>query len=198
MALCLTLAAGCALSSGPAPGTQEGPSTLAEGPLPPPGYGTLSQRDVSITLRSGDLQLMVTPLAPSVIVATAPDTYRRLEALAAPHRSRPEAPSLFLVSFFSDRPEIRFVPEEVQLVSRGMRARPVEIQPITPGWGTGRVAQRDTEMAIYMFDRTIDLESDLVLHYGLEQVSTWAVTLTRIQAERARARARSTGGSGPL
>lgn len=195
VALCLALTAGCALSSGPPPGAQEDRSTLADGPLPPPGHGTLSQRDVSITLRSGDLQLMVTPLAPSVLVATAPDTYRRLDGLAAPHRGRPEAPSLFLVSFFSDRPEVRFVPEEVQLVSRGMRARPIEIQPITPGWGTGRVAQRDTESAIYMFDRSIDLESDLVLHYGLEQVSTWAVTLTRIQAERARARARATGGT---
>ncbi|MEX0837224.1 MAG: hypothetical protein WD101_02750 [Gemmatimonadota bacterium] len=195
VALCLALTAGCTLSSGPAPGSQEGASTLTDGPLPPPGHGTLSQRDVSITLRSGDLQLMVTPLAPSVLVATAPDTYRRLDALAAPHRARPEAPSLFLVSFFSDRPEVRFVPEEVQLVSRGMRARPIDILPITPGWGAGRVAQRDTETAIYMFDRSVDLESDLVLHYGLEQVSTWAVTLTRIQAERARARARATGAT---
>ena len=183
--------AACTLS---AAGTDtEGVAGGAAGALPPPGYGTMSQRDVSLSLRSGDLQILVTPLAASVLVATAPDTYRRLEALAAPHRTGPETP-LFLVSFFSDRPDARFVAEEVQFVSGGLRARPATIHPVTPRWGSGRVAQRETEMAVYVFDRPVDLESDIVLHYGLEQSNDWPAILTRIQAERSRARARSIGG----
>ena len=168
-------------------------SATASDPLPPPGYGTLSQRDVSLSLRSGDLQVLVTPLAPSVLVATAPDTYQRLNALAEPYRTSSGAEPLFLVSFFSDRPDTRFVPEEVQFVSSGLRARPASIHPVTPRWGTGRVAQRETEMAVYVFDRPVDLESDVVLHYGLEQSTEWPAVLVRVQAERARARARSGG-----
>ena len=182
------LVAGCSLAS-------EGPSPLVE-PLPPPGHGTLSQREVSLTLRSGDLQLMVTPLAQAVLVATAPDTYRRLSALAAAYRPGAEDGSIFLVSFFSDQPEVRFVPEEVQFQSQGLRVRPRSIDPMTPGWGVGRVGQRATEMAVYLFDRTVDLESDAVLHYGLERSNEWSVILPRIQAERARARARA-GLPGP-
>lgn len=187
-ALLLFLIAGCSLSSTGAPPAAE--------PLPPPGHGTLSQREVSLTLRSGDLQLMVTPLAESVLVATAPDTYQRLSALAAPYRVGAEDASIFLVSFFSDHPDVRFVPEEVQFLSRGLRVRPRSIEPLTPGWGVRRVAQRATEMAVYVFDRAVDLESDAVLHYGFEQSNEWSIILPRIQSERARARARA-GLTGP-
>jgi hypothetical protein len=182
----------CTLSTGSA--GMQGLPTEESVSLPPPGYGTLSQRDISLPLRSGDLQILVTPLATSVLVATAPDTYRRLDAIAAPHRTGSEPAPLFLVSFFSDRPDARFVAEEVQFVSGGLRARPASIHPVTPRWGSGRVAQRETEMAVYVFDRPVDLESDIVLHYGLEQSTEWPAILTRIRAERSRARARSPGG----
>ena len=185
--------AACTLS---AAGSGSGTATAgAADALPPPGFGTLTQRDVSLSLRSGDLQVLVTPLAPSVLVATAPDTYRRLDAMASPYRTGSEATPLFLVSFFSDRPDARFVAEEVQFVSGGLRARPASIHPVTPRWGSGLVAQRETEMAVYVFDRPVDLESDVVLHYGLEQSTEWSTILTRIRAERARARARA--GAGP-
>ena len=163
------------------------------GELPPPGYGTLRQDDVSISLSSGALRLMVTPLDPSVTHVTAPDTYRRLSGLLQRHGGDGEVgtTSLFLVSFYSDQPDVRFVPEEVQLISHGIRVRPGAIVPVTPSWGERRVGQRQTEMAVYRFATEIDLESGLVLAYGLEETSAWEITLTRIRAERARARARA-------
>lgn len=182
------LVGGCSLAPAGSSGA-EAPST--DGTLPPPGFGTFSQRDISLTLTSGDLRILVTPLAESVLVATAPDTYQRLSALAEPHRPAVDDNALFLVSFFSDQPDVRFVPEEVQFVSGGRRVRPRSVTPVTPGWGAGRVAQRETEMAVYVFDRPVDLESELTLHYGLERTDAWRAILPRVQAERARARARS-------
>ncbi|MDZ7779178.1 MAG: hypothetical protein U5R14_04455 [Gemmatimonadota bacterium] len=179
---------GCSLASAGPPGAG---NASAEQGLPPPGFGTLSQREVSLTLTSGTLRILVTPLAESVLVTTAPDTYRRLSALAEPHRTRADDTAIFLVSFFSDQPDVRFVPQEVQFVSGGVRVRPSSVTPVTPGWGSGRVAQRGTETAVYVFDRPLDLESDLTLHYGLERTDAWRVILSRIQAERARARARA-------
>jgi hypothetical protein len=158
----------------------------------PSGYGTLRQEDVSLGLVSGDLRLLVTPLHGSIIRVTAPDTERRLAALAASNGD-PELPSsaLFLVSFYSDRPDTRFDPDEVQILSQGFRHRPTSITPLTPSWGERRLGQREQVMAVYRYAGSIDLESDLVLSYGREQTSQWRQVLARVQAERARVRARA-------
>ncbi len=165
-------------------------------PLPPPGSGTLRQDEITILLTSGDLQIKVTPLAESVIRTAAPDTYRLLSGLAgrytgeAVRRTGSEHPSLFLVSFYSESPDVAFVPEELQLIAQGMRRRPDAILPVTPTWGERRLAQRETETAVYAFADDIDLESDLVVAYGLVESAQWRSILPRVRAERARARAR--------
>ena len=192
----LFLLNGCAVP----PGMEGGTAAAADAfeTLPPPGYGTLRQDEISLSLTSGALRILVTPLEESATRVTAPDTYRRLSSMSNAHRNAPsvaESATLFLVSFFSEQPDQRFVPEEVQLVSRGIRLRPSAIIAITPSWGERRLRQRVTEMAVYAFSDNVDLESDLVVAYGLEQTAAWSAILRRIQAERARARARA-GGTG--
>ncbi len=189
--LCALLGA-CALPAGYATGDGDGPppAPVGEEALPPGGLGTLRQDEVSVTLRSGPLRILLTPLDEWVIRATAPDTYARLSALARRHRSS-EDEQLFLVSLFSDEDGVRFVPEEIQLISRGLRRRPRRIEGITPGWGERRLRQRATEMAVYTFDGPVDLDSgDLRLAYGLHETAAWSRILPRVQEELARIRAR--------
>lgn len=187
----LLLVAGCVVVPDP------GASPPGEdGLMPPPGYGTLRQNDITVDFRIGDLQIKVTPLAESVIRVTAPDTERRLRSLAESRtaeaqRAAGSAPSLFLVSFFSTSPDIAFAPEELQLLSRSVHVRPAAILPITPGWGQRRLRQRETEMAVYVFSPAVDLESELTVVYGMEENRAWSGILPRVQAERARARARA-------
>lgn len=189
----LVLAGGCA-------GMASQPEAPAPQELPPIGYGTLRQNDVSVDLVSGDLQLKVTPLDESVIRVTAPDTYRRLEALAeqyrpeALRRSGADTVSLFLVSAYSESPGVPFVPENLQLISKGARMRPAAIVPVSAGWQQRRLRQRHPEMAVYAFAGGVDLESDLVVTYGLVESSDWNAILPQVRAERARARARAAGG----
>jgi hypothetical protein len=185
-ALVLLAMASCTIAPGPA-------EPVAPGGALPSGYGTLRQEDVSLALATQDLQLMVTPLAQSVTRVTAPDTERRLASLVAAHALPAESDGhgLFLVSFFSDRADIRFEPGEVQLTSQGFRMRPSAIIPLTPSWGQHRLRQREPQMAVYRFTGNIDLESDLVLSYGLHDTSQWRSILPRIQAERARVRSRA-------
>lgn len=175
-----------------------GPGASGPGGTLPAGFGTLRQEDVSLSLTAGDLRLFVTPLHVSVTRVTAPDTQRRLEALVAAHAppGSEDGSGLFLVSFYSDRPDASFEPDEVQLVSRGFRHRPVQVGPLTPTWGERRVRQREQAMAVYRFAVTIDLEADLVLAYRDVQSSQWSMVLPRIQAERARVLARA-GLPGP-
>ncbi len=177
------------------------PSPADTGPaapvVTPAGFGTLRQEDVSISLTSGDLRVLVTPLQRSVTHVTAPDTERRLTTLVAQHASagREDGSGLFLVSLFSDRPDVGFVPEDIQLIAQGFRLRPARIQPLTPTWGQRRLRQREQELAVYDFGAGVDLERDLVLVYGLVQGAQWSAILQRIQAERARARARAELGT---
>ena len=190
--LAASVMSGCAVP----PGMEGGSAPAADsfGTLPPPGHGTLRQDEISLPLTSGDLRILVTPLEESATRVTAPDTYRRLSSLSNAHRNAPgmgESVTLFLVSFFSEQPDQRFVPEEVQLMSRGIRFRPTSIIAVTPSWGERRLRQRVTEMAVYAFSSNVDLESDLTLAYGLDQTAAWSVILRRIQAERARVRARA-------
>ena len=164
--------------------------------MPPSGYGSLLQSEVSMSLSSRDLEILVTPLGESVIRVTAPDTEERLRGIATANRNTlPDSAHLFLVSFFTAQVDVAFVPEEIQLIAQGLRVLPTGIAPVTPGWQHRRVLQRQTELAVYAFPPDVDLESELVLVYGFDQTSAWSVILPRIQSERARVRARASGGN---
>lgn len=190
LAMLVPIAGGCTIAPAAGGPASTDPATV----VPPRGHGTLLQAEVSMALASRDLEIMVTPLDESVIRVTAPDTEARLRGIANAHRaSLPDDTSLFLVSFFTSEADVAFVPEEIQLITQGLRTLPSGIAPITPGWGQRRVLQRQTELAVYAFPAGVDLESELILVYGFDQTSGWSGILPRIQAERARARARASG-----
>jgi hypothetical protein len=169
----------------------------------PVGHGTLRQEEVSVDLRRGELQIRVTPLTESVTRVTAPDTHERLSALARGHQSifRERTGSavpfeLFLVALFSETGEVTFEPEDLNLVSRGIRYRPVEIRPVTPGWDRRHIQPRQTLMAVYAFPADVDLERDLEVEYQEVRSRAWERIYPIIQAERARVRARATSAPG--
>ena len=167
--------------------------------LVPAGYGTLIQDEFTLTLQSGPLQVKVTPLAESVIRLGAPDTYERLAGIAGSARafllSRAGADaSLFLVSFFSRDPTVRYEPENLQIVNGGLRYRPTAIHAVTPGWGGQRLRQEEPQIAVDAFDRAIDLELTLAVEYEGARDTSWEGILNRLELERARVRGRIRGG----
>jgi hypothetical protein len=168
--------------------------------LLPAGYGTLLQDQISLRLQSGDLLIKITPLDERIIRLTATDTYERLRGLARVHGPRasrnamgPET-SLFLVSLFSYQPDVTYEPEALHLVNRGLRLRPLGIAPITPSWGTQRLGQQETRMAVYAFEGEIEWESDLIAEYQQLRNEVWRdQILPVVEAERGKVRARSGG-----
>lgn len=211
-ALLATLAAfamGCA-AGGPVMESDAGPSSESgqgsrlsetDPALLPPGYGTLLQDQVSLRLQSGDLLIKITPLAEEIIRLTAPDTYERLRGLASVHgpRAARGAPadnsSLFLVSLFSYQPDVRYEPEDLILVNQGLRIRPLGMAPITPSWGTQRLGQQETRMAVYAFGEDVEWERELVVEYqGLRNDRWLDQVVPLLEAERAKVRARAGGG----
>jgi len=200
--LTFLLGLGCGTGA-PSAGSAPGPGGAEEerdAGLVPAGYGTLLQDQISLRLQSGALLIKVTPLDEGIIRLTATDTYERLRGLAEVHGPRaartamgPE-PSLFLVSLFSYQPDVTYEPEELNLVNRGLRLRPQGIAPITPAWGTQRLGQQETRMAVYAFQGGIEWEADLVAEYQQLRNETWRDhILPVVEAERGKVRARSGG-----
>ena len=190
---------GC--SQGAAPGspapTPQGEGSGESSLMVAAGYGTLLQDAITPRLEGGSLQIKVTPLEEWVIRLTAPDTYNRLQGLGETYGPRAALTamagdaSLFLVSLFSYQPDVTYEPEELLLVNRGLRFRPLGIAPITPSWGTQRLAQQETRMAIYAFDESLDLTADLVVEYKMLRNDGWREQiLPLLDAERAKVRAR--------
>ena len=188
-------------SPAPTPGDTPGGVGVSESVLlVPSGYGTLVQDQITLRIQEGDLLIKITPLEEWVIRLTAPDTYARLRGMAQGHGQRAAAgalstsSSLFLVSFFSYQPDVTFEPEDLLLVNRGLRYRPRGIAAVTPSWGTQRLGQQETQMAVYAFDGGMDLESDLVAEYlGLRNEVWRDGIVPLLRAEMAKVRARAGG-----
>ncbi len=72
--------------------------------------------------------------------------------------------------------------------------RPLGIAAITPSWGTQRLGQQETKMAVYAFDGGMEWETDLVAEYQQLRNETWRDRIVPLlQAERTKVRARSGG-----
>lgn len=163
----------------------------AAGPDTAPS-GSLRQEQISVRLAVGALRIEVTPLADWVLEAAAPDTRDRLRQIAESHdpevarSAGADEPVLFLVSFTSREAGTGFLPDALHMLSRGLRHRPAAIRAITPDWGSRRLAQQSTEMAVYAYGRGLDLTRRFTVEYEGVEDSSWSVRLTAIEAERAR------------
>jgi hypothetical protein len=191
--------AGCAGASGDPPRTapergvpSNSTAALQEpGALVPPGLGTLRQEEVTVSLRDGALLVKVTPLAEEVIRLLAPDTYERLRSLAHSRRpARDTSSALFLVSFFSYEPDTPFTPEDLQLIHRGQVLRSAAIQPLSSGFDRQRLAQQETQSAVYSFTESLNYDLPILVRYGLVEVNEWLAIQQRLERERSRVQAR--------
>ena len=183
---------GCAPA--PAPGAVGGPVTESRRleVADRAHSGSLRQAQISVRLSAGALQIEVTPLAAWVLEAAAPDTRDRLVRIAEAHeidlarRTGVSDPVLFLVSLSTRQQGTPFQPEDLHMVSRGLRERPLAIRPITPGWGSGRLSVQTSETAVYAYGLDLDLTRDLTVAYQGVEDTSWSRKVLAIEAERAR------------
>lgn len=193
------LLAGCAAAVEGDAGT--GAATQVDGAqrtMVPAGYGTLRQDDATVSIRSGAVLVKVTPLDEATIRLLAPDTHTRLHALRESRRGAIErrlmrAPEFFMVSFFSHEADVAFQPEDLQLLHQARLLRPAAILPVSSGWGRQRLAQQETQMAVYVFEGPIEYDQAFTVRYGMAESDEWRQIVTRLEAERARVLARSRG-----
>lgn len=164
----------------------------------PAGFGTLRQDELTVALRDGPLLIKATPLDEQVIRLLAPDSYRRLSALAASRRAAAGAASdgaeLFLLSFFSYEPNVAFQPEDVRIVFQGRQLQAARIEPVSDGFGRQLLAQQESQSAIYAFEARLDYNQPILVRYGTRQSDDWTRVIPMLEIERAKIRARAGGG----
>jgi len=167
----------------------------------PAGYGTLRQEDLSLRLSSSSLQVRATPLDESIIRLMSPDSYRALSELkrskqdaiaAVGRRNAVRQLSLWYVSFFAvEQGETRFSPREFIITNVGRDFRPLDIIPLTPGFGEQRLRQNGRQDAIYVFDGQVDAQQPLTVSYETARNEDWGKILPQIERERALVRGRA-------
>ncbi len=174
--------------------------------LPPAGFGTLRQDDVALRLATPTLEIQLVPLYEGVLRLLAPDTYGSLHRLreskadqiaAATARYGVRAPMLFLVTFFARQDQARFTPEVLTVTSENRLFRPVAIVPLSPLWGGQLLNQRETAMAIYVFDEGIRLFDPLAVSYDGFRTDAWTRIIRTLDRERASVLARAAARKEP-
>jgi hypothetical protein len=179
-------------------------STVARDDLPPAGYGTLRQDDVSLRLRTPTLQVQVVPLDEHVIRLLATDTYQSLHRLvesksadvseAASRFGMSGPPTLFLVTFFGLQASARFDPEVITVESQNRLFRPVAVLPLSPRWSGQQLGQRETASAIYLFESGVRILDPLVLSYESARTDAWEQIIRTLERERTSVLARAARG----
>ena len=136
----------------------------------------------------------------------APDTYRSLESLIRSKRADiadvgqrqgVSTPVLVLVTFYGKAPQTRFVPEDINLTSRGRLFRPVGVVPLSPTWGNQQLEPREQAVAIYVFEEGISFRSQLTVSYQGLSSDAWSHAVSLLDQERARVRARALSQPNP-
>ncbi len=207
---CLTLSAVLGLSAGcatvPSAETPAGATgTVVPGANPalvPPGFGTLRQDDIAIRLAlPGGLQVRAAPMDESFIRLLSPDSYRAMTELInskqaeieqVKERARMPSYSLWVLNFFAqEQGETRFSPMEIVIRNVGRDFRPLDVIPMTPGFGEYRLRQRDTQSAIFVFDGQVDPNQLLSIIVETTESGGWQAVLQRVERERVLVRSRA-------
>jgi hypothetical protein len=169
----------------------------------PAGLGTLRQDDIALkTSPANGLQIRAIPLDERFIRLLSPDSYRALrelqsskasQLLSVKERNRLPSYSVWYVSFFAlEQGETRFSPQEFIISNTGRDFRPLDIVPLTPGFGEYRLKQREVQSALLVFDGQIDLNQPVTAQLeSVPSVTDWNAVLQRVERERALVRSRA-------
>ena len=147
----------------------------------PAGFGTLRQDDIALRLGLPGVQVRVLPLDETVLRLLAPDSYRALhdivenrrdELLTIARRYNVRNPSLWYVSFYGVQQDARFNPTELTIATTSREHRPIDLIPLTPGFGEQRLQQRETQSAIILMEE-IDISQPVIVQMDGVRNRAW-------------------------
>jgi hypothetical protein len=168
----------------------------------PPGFGSLSQNDLALRVRNDELEIRFVPLDPGVTPLLARDAYKSLRNLVETHRRAIDSvaaragvsqPGLALVTFFGQRPEVRFDPQTLTLLIRNRLFRPLGLIPLNAKFASQQLGVREQASAIYLFEQEIPVDDSFTMSYAELVSEDWQGKQSLLDRERARVAARARG-----
>lgn len=204
----LVLTAACASGGQSAvaqgtPPAQEAAADTLDPNYVPAGFGSLRQDDIAIKVSpSSGLQVRAIPMDERIIRLLSPDSYRALRELLNSKRSalelikernRLSSYSVWYVSFFAlEQGETRFSPQEFIIDNTGRNFRPIDVLPLSAGFGEYRLRQREVQSALFVFDGQIDVNQPTSASMeGTPSTTDWTRALQAIERERTLVRSRA-------
>ena len=163
-------------------------------------YGTLSQNDVAIRLRSDELEIRFVPLDDRILGLLARDAAESLRGLLAARRTAIDsaarqngvaAPGLALVGFFAQRDGVRFDPQLVMVTASGRVLRPLAVVPLSPRFGSHQLGLREQVMGLFLYEDQIPVDAAFEVSYESQISREWERRLPLLERERARIGARA-------
>jgi hypothetical protein len=166
----------------------------------PPGYGSLTQNDIALRVRNDDIEIRFVPLDHRIMPLLAGDAYQSLRQLVETNRRAIDSvasragvshPGLALVSFFGQRPDVRFDAQTLTLLIRNRTFQPLGTIPMNPKFTSGQLGVREQASAIYVFEEEIPVTDSFSLTYAGLTSEDWENKRTALDRERARVAARA-------
>ncbi len=200
VAACGAPAAGVPASPAPAPAAEGAANGPAESGIIPAGHGTLRQDDIAVKLELDNVLVKLIPLDENVIRVLSPDSYRALHDLLASKQatvSRYAAlhglheRNVWYVAFYGLAPDALFTPLDLTVSAPGRDFRPLEVIPLSPGFGQNRLQVREMQSALYLFDDGLPLNQPLTITMSGVTNANWQAIERNIEVERALVRTRA-------
>ena len=177
---------------------QGGPPS--QGVLPPGGYGSLTQTDLALRVRTPDIEVRFVPLDARVTRLLARDSWESLRSLVASRRSAIDSvanmsgvgrPGLAYVSFFSQSANARFDPQTLIVLVRSRELRPLGIVPFSGRFTSQQLNVREQVSAIYLYSEDLPVNDTFTISYGGQNSDDWQDKQRTLDRERARVSLRS-------
>jgi hypothetical protein len=181
---------------------QGGPGPANE--LTPPGYGSLTQEDLSLRIRTSDIEVRFVPLDVRVTRLLARDRWESLRSLVASRRPSIDSvanlagvsrPGLALVTFQGQAANARFDPQTLTVVVRSREFRPLGIVPFSGRFTSQQLNVREQVSAIYLFEEELPVNDSFVISYAGQGSSDWQLKQRALDRERARVALRARSNS---
>lgn len=176
----------------------------AAAPLPPPGYGSLTQDDLAVRIRTDEIEMRFVPLDRRLAALLARDSWEALSALVESRRAAIDSvartrgvsrPGLALVTFFGQRANARFDPQTLTVQTRNRVFQPLGIVPFTPRFTAQQLSVREQVSAIFLFEEDLPVNDSFTISYAGITSDDWQGRQQKLDRERARVASRARAAS---
>jgi hypothetical protein len=185
--------------------------------LPPGGFGSLTQNDLALTIRTPDVEVRFIPLDARVTRLLARDSWESMRSVVESRRAAIDSvanasgvsrPGLALVTFFGQRTNARFDPQTLTVTARSREFRPLGIVPFSGRFTSQQLDVREQVSAVYLFEEDLPVNDSFTVLYAGQPSGDWQGKQRTLDRERSRVALRErgrvrdttsagTGGGGP-